>query len=158
MEIAYYLGFTTVILVGVDHFFKQSGEPHKLVTAKAEDPNHFHPDYFGKGVKWQYPDLERSEQAYRIAKKVYEEDGRVILDATVGGHLQVFPKVDYKSIVREKSIPTESGQVHVPKDQPQLIKLKSLPIVGDNDTLTQKNNRIERHQAWLQQVRMGIEG
>jgi len=94
MQVAYYLGFSRVILVGVDHGFVNSGVPHKLVTAEGPDENHFHPDYFGKGTKWQYPDLAGSEVSYGVAKSVYENDGRKIFDATVGGKLQVFEKVD----------------------------------------------------------------
>jgi tetratricopeptide (TPR) repeat protein len=99
MQVAFYLGFHTVILIGVDHNFPDSGDPNKLVTADGSDQNHFHPDYFGKGVKWHYPDLERSEKSYAVAKAVYEKNGRRILDATIGGKLTVFPKVDYNSIV-----------------------------------------------------------
>ena len=94
MQVAYYLGFSRVILVGVDHGFVNSGTPHKLVTAEGPDENHFHPDYFGKGTKWQYPDLAGSEVSYRVAKSAYESDGRKIFDATVGGKLQIFEKVD----------------------------------------------------------------
>jgi hypothetical protein len=94
MQVAYYMGFSRVILVGVDHGFVNSGTPHKLVTAEGPDENHFHPDYFGKGTKWQYPDLAGSEVSYRVAKSVYENDGRKIFDATVGGKLQIFEKVD----------------------------------------------------------------
>jgi len=97
MQLAYYLGFETVILVGVDHYFKDSGEPNKLVAAGDVDQNHFHPDYFAKGVKWQYPDLARSERSYFEARKTYEAGGRVIVDATVGGHLDIFPKVAFES-------------------------------------------------------------
>jgi len=43
-------------------------------------------------------DLETSELAYRLAKYHFEQDGREILDATVGGKLQVFKKVDYQSL------------------------------------------------------------
>lgn len=95
MQVAFYLGFETVVLVGVDHSFSNSGAAHKLVTATGPDQNHFHPDYFGKGVKWQYPDLPASEVSYRVAKAVYEQHGRRILDATVNGQLRVFPRVDY---------------------------------------------------------------
>lgn len=111
LQVAFYLGFQAVILIGVDHFFKESGEPNKLVTASGDDPNHFHPDYFGKGIKWQFPDLDRSEQAYQIAKRVYEENGRVILDATVGGHLKVFPKVDYMTLFSNIQLETHAGQI-----------------------------------------------
>ncbi len=101
MQVAYHLGFEEVILVGVDHYFKDSGEPNKAVTAQGDDSNHFHPNYFGKGVVWQYPDLERSEESYTVAKQVFEQDGRRILDATIGGHLQIFPKVDFDAVTAD---------------------------------------------------------
>ena len=98
MQVAFHLGFEEVVLVGVDHYFKNTGEPNKAVVESTADVNHFHPDYFGKGVVWQYPDLARSEQSYTIAKGVFERQGRRILDATIGGHLQIFPKVSYEKI------------------------------------------------------------
>jgi hypothetical protein len=98
MQLAYYMGFQEVILIGVDHNFKDKGEAHKLVTSTGADENHFHPDYFGKGVKWQLPDLETSEHAYLCARQAFEADGRKILDATVGGKLTIFPKVDFTSL------------------------------------------------------------
>jgi hypothetical protein len=98
MQLAFYLGFVEVILVGVDHHFALSGTPHKLVTASSDDQNHFHPNYFGRGIKWQYPDLVRSEISYRMAKTVYQKHGRRILDATINGHLAVFPKIDFRTL------------------------------------------------------------
>ena len=98
MQIAFYMGFSQVILIGVDHSFQTQGNPHKQVTSKGDDPNHFDPRYFGKGVKWQLPDLDTSEMAYRVAKERFELAGREILDATVGGKLKVFPKVDYGTL------------------------------------------------------------
>jgi len=96
MQIAYYMGFKTVILIGVDHFFESKGQPHSTVKLSGEDPNHFDPNYFGYGIPWQLPDLEGSERAYQRAKKVFEADGRRILDATVEGKLQIFEKISYK--------------------------------------------------------------
>jgi hypothetical protein len=95
MQLAYYMGFQTVILIGVDHSFSAQGPAHKLVQSKGEDQNHFAPNYFGKGVQWNLPDLDGSERAYLLAKLAFEQDSREILDATVGGKLQVFPKIDY---------------------------------------------------------------
>jgi hypothetical protein len=98
LQLAYYMGFQEVILIGVDHNFKDKGEAHKLVVSTGADENHFHPDYFGKGIKWQLPDLDTSEQAYLCAKEAFEADGRRIVDATLGGNLTIFPKVDYQSL------------------------------------------------------------
>lgn len=99
MQLAYYMGFSEVVLIGVDHIFKTKGEPHKLVVSQGEDLDHFDPAYFGKGFKWQLPDVAMSEKAYILAREAFEKDGRKIVDATVGGKLQVFPKVDYEEIL-----------------------------------------------------------
>jgi hypothetical protein len=98
MQIAYYLGFETVILIGVDHSFETKGTPHETVVSGGDDPNHFDPDYFGKGFRWQLPDLQTSELAYRLAKYQFERSGREIIDATIGGQLQVFQKIHYPAL------------------------------------------------------------
>jgi hypothetical protein len=94
MQLAYYMGFSEVVLVGVDHRFATAGPPNQTVESQGDDPNHFAPNYFGRGVKWQLPDLEASELAYRVAKRAFEADGRRIVDATIDGELNVFEKVD----------------------------------------------------------------
>lgn len=97
MQLAYYMGFQKVILVGVDHNFHTKGPPHKVVVSEGPDPNHFAPNYFGKHFRWQLPDLPTSEKAYTLAREAFEADGRLIVDATVGGMLDVFPKVAYET-------------------------------------------------------------
>lgn len=99
MQLAYFMGFRQVILIGVDHNFTTKGTPNTTVVSTGDDPNHFHPGYFGQGFRWQLPDLETSEIAYRMAKEAFSKDGREILDATVGGKLTVFPRVEFNSIL-----------------------------------------------------------
>ena len=98
LQLAYHMGFRQVILIGVDHNFASKGEANKTVVSEGDDPNHFSPGYFGKGFRWQLPDLDMSEIGYRMAREAYEKDGRQVLDATIGGKLTVFPKVDYNSL------------------------------------------------------------
>lgn len=98
MQLAYYMGFEDVILIGVDHNFATKGQANVTVVSDGDDPNHFSPKYFGKGFRWQLPDLEASERAYRLAKHAFEADGRRVRDATVGGKLTVFPKVNYDDL------------------------------------------------------------
>lgn len=98
MQLAYHIGFTEVILLGVDHSFVTQGKPHTAVISDGDDPNHFAPNYFGKGFKWQLPDLETSEIAYRMARQAFDADGRRIIDATIGGKLTIFPKVEYDTL------------------------------------------------------------
>jgi len=92
MQLAYYMGFTDVALVGVDHRFAVSGPAHQVVESKGADESHFDPRYFGKGFRWQLPDLETSELAYSLARTAFERGGRRLVDATVDGALQVLPK------------------------------------------------------------------
>ena len=98
LQIAYYLGIKKAILIGVDHSYEAKGRPHATVVSQGDDRDHFNPHYFGKGFRWNLPDLETSELAYRIAKHVYERGDREIVDATLDGCLQVFPKVDYHTL------------------------------------------------------------
>ncbi|HSO26671.1 MAG TPA: hypothetical protein VLS48_01280, partial [Anaerolineales bacterium] len=98
LQLAYYMGFSEVILIGVDHSFSTQGQPNTTVVSQGEDPDHFHKGYFGKGFRWQIPDLATSEVSYRMARQAYEADGRRVVDATVGGKLTVFPKVAYESL------------------------------------------------------------
>lgn len=100
LQVAYYMGFREVFLVGVDHSFSDSGTPNKLVESQRVDINHFHKDYFSAGVEWQYPDLDCSKISYKVAKSVYEKSGRKILDATVDGKLDVFEKFQYASLFK----------------------------------------------------------
>ncbi len=98
LQLAFFMGFTDVILVGVDHNFETQGQANSTVTSGGDDPNHFAPNYFGKGFRWQLPDLAGSERAYRLAKAAFEHAGRQVRDATVGGKLNIFPKVDYSGL------------------------------------------------------------
>jgi hypothetical protein len=100
LQLAYHMGFSEVILIGVDHSFSTPGPAHQLVTSSGDDPNHFDPSYFGKGVRWELPNLPLSEVAYELARRAYEADGRHIVDATLGGKLNVFPKTDLAAALR----------------------------------------------------------
>jgi hypothetical protein len=98
LQLAFFMGFEEAILIGVDHNYSTKGTPNTTVTSTGDDPNHFAPGYFGKGFRWQLPDLEGSERAYKMAKEAYLEAGRSVVDATVGGKLEIFPKVDYREL------------------------------------------------------------
>jgi len=91
LQLAFFMGFHKVILVGVDHRYKFEGKPNEERLMEDDDPNHFDPEYF-KGMKWHNPDLRRSEEAYMMAKEAYESDGREIINITRDSALEVFKK------------------------------------------------------------------
>jgi len=98
LQLAYHMGFNEAILIGVDHNFVTQGTANQAVVSQGDDPNHFAPNYFGKGFKWQLPDLAGSERAYTLARNAYSCAGRHVLDATIGGKLTIFAKIDYSSL------------------------------------------------------------
>ncbi|HZU87532.1 MAG TPA: 6-hydroxymethylpterin diphosphokinase MptE-like protein [Anaerolineaceae bacterium] len=98
LQVAFFLGFQQVILIGVDHNFVTQGKPNTTVISQGDDPNHFNPGYFGKGFRWQLPDLDTSERGYLMARQAYEKAGREVVDATIGGKLRIFRRVEYDSL------------------------------------------------------------
>lgn len=89
LQLAFFMGFEKVKLVGVDHRFIFQGMPNEARLQVEDDPNHFSPDYF-KGVLWNNPDLERSALAYKMARTAFEDVGRTIVNCTPGSALDVF--------------------------------------------------------------------
>lgn len=98
LQLAFYMGFSEVILIGVDHRFSVSGVPNQTKLRTSEiDENHFHPNYFPKGSKWQLPDLLRSERSYMLADEFFLRAGRKIYDATYNGNCPIFEKRTFQS-------------------------------------------------------------
>ena len=95
LQLAYYMGFHRVFLIGVDHNFSTQGDPNETQILQGDDPNHFDPNYF-KDQQWQLPDLDGSELSYHLARFSYERSGRKIFDATVGGKLTIFDKIEFE--------------------------------------------------------------
>lgn len=93
LQIAWFMGFRKVILVGVDHDYAFQGAPNEQQRAQGPDRNHFDESYFPDGAQWNLPDLPASEVAYRMAKEAFERDGRTIINATEGGSLELFPRL-----------------------------------------------------------------
>ena len=91
LQLAFFLGFQTVLLVGVDHRYTYTGEPNEQHTWQGDDPNYFDPSYF-RDMQWHNPDLEQSEQAYWMAREAFESNGRRIINMTEGSALEVFEK------------------------------------------------------------------
>ncbi len=101
LQLAHYMGFSEVYLLGMDFSyeipdsFTRNGD---VITSTGDDPNHFHPDYFGKGKTWKDPKLDRVLANYQMAKLAYETTGRKIYNATYGGALELFERVDFEDL------------------------------------------------------------
>jgi len=97
LQVAAWAKVRSIGLVGVDHSFKVSGIKHDIQMLKEDDENHFDPNYF-KGNLWGLPDLEGSERAYSIAKTYFDGISVPVIDYTINGCLNIFPKGDITNI------------------------------------------------------------
>ncbi len=102
MQLAWYLGVQQLVLVGFDHSYVKP--EHTTTdgddwTSGGDDPNHFDAGYFGEGYRWHDPMVDRMEQAYRRARGMFEAHDRRIVNATEGGHLEVFPRAAFASLL-----------------------------------------------------------
>ena len=99
MQLAYHMGYSEVALIGCDHYFRDKGVPNAVVESKTDDHNHFHPNYFGKGMKWQLPDILGSEFHYQVARDEYLANGRKLYNCTDGGYLDLIERRTLKDFL-----------------------------------------------------------
>ena len=109
IELAYYMGFDEVILIGIDHNWRFKGEPDKEIRSENQDQDHFHPDYFGKSVKWQLPNYRRLEYGYEASREYFDSKNKKIVDATIDGKLNVFPKVELISYLSRNKLKNKNS-------------------------------------------------
>ncbi len=98
-QIAAYLGFETMIFVGCDMGYKsfKAGEP---------DPNHFGDQHESGELSMPQVihDLEnpRRFESHEIIKRRAEKVGIKVYNATIGGELEVYERVDYLKMASER--------------------------------------------------------
>ena len=95
LQLAYWFGYSRIVLIGMDFSYQIPDDAERngnIIVSRSDDPNHFHPDYFGAGKTWKDPKLDRVLVNYRLAGEVFAADGREIINSTVGGKLDLFPR------------------------------------------------------------------
>lgn len=97
LQLAVYMGFTTIYLVGADCNYSKD---NKSITAESyPDKRMYDPKKVGVP-----PDVEYSFSAYEVAKEYAEKHGVKIYNATRGGMLEVFERVNLDDLFEEGSI------------------------------------------------------
>lgn len=90
IQLAYMMGFEQVGLVGVDHRYN-TPRGARAFHLESEDTNHFMRNYYGGRLElWKAPRLDLLAEWFELAKIVFEQDGREIVNLTPGSDLQVF--------------------------------------------------------------------
>jgi len=105
LQIAYGMGFSKVYMIGLDHSFSYKNtvkdKTHRrAVISTGSDPNHFDPNYFGKGANWLPYSPKMVEANYKLARNAYREAGRELWNASTRTKLpeDIFPRIDFNSI------------------------------------------------------------
>ncbi len=99
MQLAFHMGFRQVALIGCDHSFSAKGGENKAVKSGDTDVDHFDPNYFAGGQKWNLPDLTESTISYAMAGQVFQEYGGEIINCTEGGKLELFRRMELADFV-----------------------------------------------------------
>ena len=99
LQLAYYMGFSSVAIIGLDHNYQIEGCPNTVIKSDGNDMGHFSSSYFSKDQLWQLPDLKASEHYYNLANSSFKEDGRNIFNASIDTDLDVFPKITLEEFI-----------------------------------------------------------
>ena len=100
MQLAYWLGCSEIYLIGMDHQYvipEDAVITGNCIVSQTDDINHFHSEYF-KGKVWHDPRLDMVELNFKMARHYFEADGRHIYNATIGGKLEIFDRVQFASL------------------------------------------------------------
>ena len=93
MQLAYSLGYRTILLVGFDNSYVQPAaiKEGDTIHQTSDDPNHFMAGYF-KGKTWQAADTDNMSESYLHALAFCLDSDCRIYNCTVGGRLEIFPR------------------------------------------------------------------
>lgn len=137
LQLAAYLGYREIYLVGVDADYALPADatfsgagPVKRIDMASDDVNHFHPDYFGKGKRWHEPNVDVMIEAYAEAQRACGERGVQIFNATIGGKLEIFPRVAYDDLFAPAPSPVAPISREASSSAPRLLLIDHTPI-GD---------------------------
>lgn len=109
IQMASYMGFKEIYLLGVDHNFSHTLDKNRRVIEHKEVKE----DYFDKrykeafkqfeekGKTYAAPDKELMDIAFEAANNYCTANGIKICNATRGGKLEIFPRVDIDKLVNE---------------------------------------------------------
>jgi hypothetical protein len=97
LQIAFYMGIRTVLLVGVDHKYPSfEGAPQGFIfQMEGPDPAHWHPGYFKEGDFYAAPALEGSHEYYKLARMVFDQEKGQIINLTPETGETAFEKGSY---------------------------------------------------------------
>ena len=102
IQLAAYMGFTEIYLLGVDHSFRTYQDKNGTVITDIGAKDYFCEQYNQDKDRLFIPRLDVSTLSYMAAQAYAENHPVTIYNATRGGKLEVFPRVEFDSLFDEK--------------------------------------------------------
>ncbi|GHC06784.1 6-hydroxymethylpterin diphosphokinase MptE-like protein [Cerasicoccus arenae] len=104
LQLAHYMGFTKVYLLGLDFSFALSPttgaqSAHGEVLKSEGEVNHFHPDYRKPGETWTVPRLDLQCKAFVAARRAFESSNRKLINASRQTKLDILERQDLDSVL-----------------------------------------------------------
>lgn len=97
MQMAYYMGFSKVFLLGVDFNYSKKVMQNGKIIEGREKVSYFDSKYDPQNFNAGY--MEGMHQAYETAQRFCQSHDFKIFNATRGGKLDVFERVDFDTIL-----------------------------------------------------------
>ena len=98
LQLAHHLGAGSIVLLGLDHSYKESKSRSRKTTVNFER-NHFHADYRQFGEQVFKAPLETMSRYFEVARLFSEKKGVPILNATPTTRLRVFPVANLSEVL-----------------------------------------------------------
>lgn len=97
-QLAAYMGFSEIDLIGVDHHFRTSVNNKGEIVIDDKVKDYFTDKYNEDKDKLYIPNTEKSTLTYVAMKRHCDQRGIRVYNATRGGKLEVFPRVEFDSL------------------------------------------------------------
>lgn len=98
MQLAVYMGFTEIYLIGVDHSFHTYQDQNGNIITDPTAKDYFCAEYNQDKDQLFVPRLDVSTLSYLAAQEYAQSHPVKIYNATRGGKLEVFPRVDFDAL------------------------------------------------------------
>ena len=100
-QLAAYMGFDEIYFIGVDHHFQVSQNNKGEIVVDNTVKDYFSDKYNEDKENLYIPNTEKSTLTYIAMKEQCDKRGVKVFNATRGGKLEVFPRVDFDKLLEE---------------------------------------------------------
>ena len=149
LEILMKMGFSEIYILGVDMNYvihktvKELDSDTAIESTQDDDPNHFDPRYFGKGKKYHQPVAETMDIMMRALADIShyaQNNGYKIYNATVGGKVECFERINIYEVLKDKNIESMFKQLIFDKTSLNISDIDLEDTITDLTKITKKES------------------